>query len=81
MSNVRTLKTIPQARNAESIAKLRELLERAERGEIIGFTGCFYLPGNEYTVVGTRCESIHSEAGVLLECAIERLKPDSSVGE
>lgn len=56
--------------------KLKELLALAESGEAIGLLGCVFLRGGKYMNVGTSTYSRHEQAGVLLECAMERIRDD-----
>lgn len=60
----------------KTAAKLRELAEQAERGEIISFVGIIELRGGGYQQVGPGCPDRHRQAGMLMELAMNRILED-----
>ena len=60
----------------KTAAKLRELAEQAERGEIISFVGIIELRGGGYKQVGPGCPDRHRQAGMLMELAMNRILED-----
>ena len=71
MSAISTLKVAPVPPCAEIVACLRELLERAERGEILAFAGVVQMTGHEVASVTVRGEgsSIFTLLGAAHELA------------
>lgn len=71
----RTLTAVDSEASASCIPVLRQLLEEAERGDLIGFSGVAEYRGS-YRVVGTATLSRTQTAGALLDAAITRLAND-----
>ena len=60
-------------RSQETINQLRDALERAEAGEVVGVIGILELLGNKYCMFGSPGRSRHETSGMLLEMAMERI--------
>lgn len=73
MSKVTALKP-DAAMQTGVVSELRDMLERAERGEFVGVWGLAELPGGQYFHFGSSTYNRLQTSGALLELAIERLK-------
>lgn len=70
MSNVRTLSlSVVKNYNQQAVEYLRELLARAEAGEIVEITCVSKLVAGEYEHCWTGCDNLHELVGQL-----ERMK-------
>lgn len=76
MENISTLKTIEAKCNQNTVELLREMLSRAESGEIVSFTGVFWLKGGGYEALGSGEESRLKTVGALMQIIIDRLGAD-----
>lgn len=73
MSTVRNIAEKLQQPSASAIEYAREMLQRAESGEIQGFTAVLEKRGGDYEIFGSSISSRTSMAGKLLEAAVTRL--------
>jgi hypothetical protein len=68
-----SLKTVAKQCNENVIQLLEEMLERAKKGEIISFSGVFWLDNGEYQTLGSGEESRLKTVGALMQIIIDRL--------
>lgn len=73
MSEPVRLHTVRDECRDDAVRTLRDLLERAEAGEIIAVTGVAEIDGGTYRHFGSSTMSRLQTSGALLEAAIERL--------
>jgi hypothetical protein len=74
--NVIPLTTVENQCNRNAVSLLREMLDRAEKGEIVSFSGVFWLRGGNYETVSSGEESRLKIVGALMQIIIDRLGAD-----